>query len=152
MTQASLHQRDIRLSAKAGLRMSLLKFLKTTVLFFFFFWFIGKSGGFREWAEYKSQGLGPVAMYQRLWKDFSISTTSMTLLINSNTISCLLFVLTCSPLSVDNTIAVSLLLIIICLGNCNILLLQISKSFPHSSALDSDNSNPAYYFLHFLCF
>lgn len=140
--------------------MSLLKFLKTTVLFLFFcflvffFWggFIGKSGGFREWAEYKSQGLGPVAMYQRLWKDFSISTTSMTLLINSNTISCLLFVLTCSALSVDNTIAVSLLLIIICFGNCNILLLQISKSFPHSSVLDSDNSNPAYYFLHFCVF
>jgi len=59
--QATLHCRVASLKAKAELRIPTLKFLKITV-----FWFIGKSGGFRKWAEYTSQGLWLVAMYQKL--------------------------------------------------------------------------------------
>lgn len=78
MAWARAHQRDVSfpLDAKAGL----LKFQETT------FWFIRTSGDFREWAEYKSQGLGLVAIYQWTWKGFSILTTSMSLLMYSDVV------------------------------------------------------------------
>ena len=126
MKQATLHCRVASLKATAELRIPTLKFLKIIV-----FWFRGKFGGFRKWAEYSSQGLWLVVMYQKLWKNFSIPAISTTLLITAIPPPAYTVWLTCPLPSVDNTIAVSLLLII-CLSNCNVLLTN-----PDSQVLSS---------------